>query len=298
MSIFNKKNDEEMVTIKTIPLTGNESMAMLQFLPPDVVEAILKDITNGSKGGMPITEPEKVEKKTNKIKYDYGMVNCNQDLKTLVEKLKKSDKRAYSILLYGVSGSGKSYFGKYLAQELKMPFIKKKASDLQDKFIGETEKRIRDAFAEAREKGAVLILDECDSFLFDRKFAQRDFECTSVNELLVQLEEHTLPVILTSNLKDKLDKAVFRRILFKIKFDYMKPENIQAGVKTYFGRKYKLNDEQLKDLKYLSAGDFTTAKQKADILDDGAYTNQLIHDYLLTEQEEKGIEEGSAEINF
>ena len=221
------------------------------------------------------------------IKFDYDMVNCNDDLKALVEKLKKSEKRAYTILLYGVSGSGKSYFGQYLAQELGLPYIKKKVSDLQDKYIGETEKKICYAFEEARKAGAVLILDEADSFLFDRRFAQRDFECTNVNELLVQLEEHNLPVILTSNLKDKLDKAVFRRILFKIKYDYMKPKNIQAGVKNYFGEEYKLSKKQLNELKYISAGDFPIAKQKADILDDGKYTNELIYEYLLKEQEEK-----------
>lgn len=262
---------------------------MLEFLPPQLREIIQKELGGGN--GMPQAQqetPEEEEPKP-KLKFDFGMVNCNMNLKDLTEKLKNSEAKNYGILLYGESGSGKSYYGQYLAQELDMPIIKKRASDLIDKWVGSTEKNIQAAFKEAKQKKAVLLFDEADSFLFDRKYAQRDFECASTNELLTQMENHPYPFIMTTNLKEKIDKASLRRFLFKIKYEYMKEENVAAGVKTYFGKTFKLTKEQLKELKYLCAGDFSVAKRKMDVLENGEYTNEKIYEYLKAEQDEKDI---------
>lgn len=138
--------------------------SMLELLPPEIRNLIVKDIQIGAKGPEIKEEEQSIEEKPKKIKFDYKMVNCNQNLKELTEKLKTSETKQYGMLLYGVSGSGKSHYAQWLAQELKMPFIKKRCSDLIDKFVGESEKRIRDAFREAREKKAVLLFDEADSF--------------------------------------------------------------------------------------------------------------------------------------
>ena len=200
------------------------------------------------------------------------------------------------MLFYGESGCGKSYAGQFFAQELDMPVIKKRASDLIDKWVGATEKNIRNVFKEAKEKKAVLILDEADSFLFDRRKAERDFECASTNELLTQMEDHPYPFIMTTNLKEKLDKASFRRFLFKVKFEYMTEKNIKSGIKTYFGKEFSLTPEQLKTLKYITAGDFKIAKRKMDVLEDSVYTNEKIYEYLLAEQTEKDIKKASESI--
>jgi hypothetical protein len=78
----------------------------------------------------------------------------------------------------------------------------------------------------------------------------------------------------------------------------MKKDNIKAGIKTYFGKGFKLKDFELDTLKYICAGDFKVAKRKMDILENGKYTNELIYKYLKKEQDEKEIEEGSKEIEF
>lgn len=286
----NNNNKNENPSIKIIQVGLDElDPHMLEFLPPELREIIKKDIGGGN--GMAQKPEESIveEEPKEKIKFDYAMVNCNMDLKDLVTKLKKSNSKNYGILLYGESGSGKSYFGQYLAQELGMPIIKKRASDLIDKWVGSTERNIQAAFAEAKQKKAVLLFDEADSFLFDRKYAQRDFECASTNELLTQMENHPYPFIMTTNLKSKIDKASLRRFLFKIKYDYMKDKNVIAGIKTYFGKDFKLKPEQIKELKYICAGDFSVAKRKMDVLENGEYTNENIYSYLKAEQDEKEI---------
>ena len=265
--------------------------SIMECLPPQLREMIQRDLGGGG-GNIPPTQEELEEEPQTpkeKIKFDFGMVNSNQDLKDLTKKLKASKQTNYGILLYGESGCGKSYYGQYLAQELGMPIIKRRASDLIDKWVGATEKNIKDAFMEAKQKKAVLLFDEADSFLFDRKYAQRDFECASTNELLTQMEDHPYPFIMTTNLKEKIDKASLRRFLFKIKYDYMTEKNIVSGVKTYFGKEFELTKDQLKELKYVTAGDFKTAKRKMDVLEDGKYSNEKIYEYLLAEQDEKDI---------
>lgn len=270
-----------------IVMTDNPSI--MECLPPELREMIQKDLGGGNAQPQLTETEQEPEVPKEKIKFDFGMVNCNSNLKDLTKKLKASKQTNYGILLYGESGCGKSYFGQYLAQELGMPVIKKRASDLIDKFVGQTERNIKEAFKEAKQKKAVLLFDEADSFLFDRKYAQRDFECASTNELLTQMEDHPYPFIMTTNLKEKIDKASLRRFLFKIKYDYMTENNIVSGVKTYFGKEFGLTKEQLKELKYITAGDFKIAKRKMDVLENSEYTNKKIYEYLLAEQDEKDI---------
>lgn len=272
-----------------IKIVMTNDPSIMEYWPPELREMSQKDLGGGNAQPQLTETEQEPEVPKEKIKFDFGMVNCNSNLKDLTKKLKTSKQTNYGILLYGESGCGKSYFGQYLAQELGMPVIKKRASDLIDKFVGQTERNIKEAFKEAKQKKAVLLFDEADSFLFDRKYAQRDFECASTNELLTQMEDHPYPFIMTTNLKEKIDKASLRRFLFKIKYDYMTENNIVSGVKTYFGKEFGLTKEQLKELKYITAGDFKTAKRKMDVLENSEYTNEKIYEYLLAEQDEKDI---------
>jgi len=256
-----------------------------KIFPKDLLNDIKKDMNLFHK------DKEKEDKKEIKsfINFNFDMVNSNKNLKELIEKLKKSKTKAYSLLLYGEPGCGKSYFGKYLAQELGMPVIKKRASDLMDRFVGVTERNIKEAFEEAKEKNAILIFDEADSFLFNRKNSKQEYTVAQVNEMLTQMEDHPLPFICTTNLKDGLDPASFRRFIFKIKYDFMNEENIQAGIKEYFNKDIIIKDIKEKELQYITAGDFVVVKRKLDILESGKYKKDLILDYLKEEQEEKGI---------
>ena len=55
-------------------------------------------------------------------------------------------------------------------------------------YVGQTEKNIANAFKEAKNKKAVLVFDEVDSFLQDRSSANRSWEISQVNEMLVGME--------------------------------------------------------------------------------------------------------------
>lgn len=68
------------------------------------------------------------------------------------------------------------------------------------------------------------VLHEADSFLADRRDAQRNWEVTQVNELLTQMEAFEGIFVCTTNLLDKLDRASLRRFAFKVKFDFLNAE--------------------------------------------------------------------------
>ncbi len=73
-------------------------------------------------------------------------------------------------------------------------------------------------FREATAENAVLLLDEGDSFLRDRRLARASWEVTQVNELLQQMESFKGVFICATNLMEDIDSAALRRFTFKVKF--------------------------------------------------------------------------------
>jgi len=104
-----------------------------------------------------------------------------------------------------------------------VPLVVKRASDLMSKYVGGNEKNIAAAFNEAEQKGAVLLMDEVDSFLRDRRAVKESWEVTLVNEMLTQMESFSGVFIASTNLMDGLDQAALRRFDLKVKFDYLLP---------------------------------------------------------------------------
>ncbi len=128
------------------------------------------------------------------------------------------------LCLYGPPGSGKSAYAQYLAEYLGMPLLLRRASDLVDMYVGETEKNLARAFAHASEEGAVLLIDEADSFLQDRQRAHQSWEVSHVNELLTQMERFEGVLVMCTNLFDQLDPAALRRFDVKVKLDYLRAD--------------------------------------------------------------------------
>lgn len=122
---------------------------------------------------------------------------------------------------YGLPGTGKTAFAHHLARRMDRPLLIKRASDLLRPYLGETEMLICQMFDEARDENAVLLLDEADSFLTDRKHAMHSWEVTQTNELLTQLERFRGVFIATTNAFDVLDAASIRRFDLKVRFDVL-----------------------------------------------------------------------------
>lgn len=156
------------------------------------------------------------------LDYDPAYLNADSDLESICIGL--LDSREGRLCFYGPPGTGKTAFGHYVARLLGQPLITKRVSDLVSPWIGETEKNIADAFYRAERDRAVLLIDEADSFLMDRQHARHQWQITQVNEMLTCMEEFQGVFIASTNLMDNLDKASIRRFDFKIRFDFLLPE--------------------------------------------------------------------------
>jgi SpoVK/Ycf46/Vps4 family AAA+-type ATPase len=195
--------------------------------------------------------------------YDTTLSNTDICLEKLANQLVKA-KLNWSLCAYGVSGSGKSEFGRYVAKKIGLKVIFKRASDLLGMYVGENEKNIAAAFKEAKNEGRVLLIDEGDTFLRSRHLATRSWEASMTNEMLTQMESHTHPFILTTNLMKDLDEAALRRFTFKIKFDFVKPEQAKKLFLAFFGKEAP---KAIENNHLLTPGDFANVKAKADILE-------------------------------
>jgi len=153
--------------------------------------------------------------------YDLRFLNVDQDVPKLITALQRRPQGIFCF--HGPAGTGKSELARHIADALEKPLLVKRASDLLDMYVGQTEQRIAAMFDDARQRDAVLVLDEADSFLRDRRGAHHSWEVTQVNELLTQMEAFDGLFICTTNLMESLDTASLRRFPWKIRFDFLKP---------------------------------------------------------------------------
>lgn len=153
--------------------------------------------------------------------YDPAFVHADVDLGNLAGNLMRA--RSGRLCLYGPPGTGKTAFGRWLARQLGVPLQVRRASDLISKWVGGSEKNIANAFRQAQRDGALLLIDEVDSFLQDRRGAVRSWEVTQVNEMLTQMEAFCGVFVASTNLMGGLDQAALRRFDLKVKFDYLLP---------------------------------------------------------------------------
>ncbi len=197
-------------------------------------------------------------------RFDPALIRADIDPAALANSLAGSGGRRFSLCLQGPPGTGKSAYARALAERLGLEVLQKRTSDLLSMWVGGTERQIAGAFAEARDAGAFLVFDEADSLLADRRFAQRSWEVSQVNEMLTWMESHPLPFACTTNFGDRLDPATLRRFTFKVALDYLAPEQAGAAFRAYFGLE---PPACLCDLAALAPGDFAVVRRKAEILD-------------------------------
>lgn len=150
------------------------------------------------------------------LPYRTDCINTDCDLAELVESLHHLP--TARLCLYGPPGTGKTEWGRQLALRLGKPLAVKRASDLLSKYVGETERLIREAFEQASRDDAVLLIDEADSLLRSREGARSGWEASMVNEMLTAMEGFEGIFIASTNLIDQLDAASARRFDFKVKF--------------------------------------------------------------------------------
>ncbi|MCH5195967.1 MAG: ATP-binding protein [Oscillospiraceae bacterium] len=133
--------------------------------------------------------------------------------------------RGMGVLFYGASGTGKTMSAYILAAELGLEVMRVDLSRIEDKYIGETEKRISEVFQKAEENNCLLFFDEADS-LFAKRTEVMDAHDRHANSqtahLLQKMEEYGGIVVLATNIEGNIDPAFKRRLHFTLEF--LKPD--------------------------------------------------------------------------
>ena len=124
-------------------------------------------------------------------------------------------------LFDGPSGVGKTHCAEWLAATTDLLLHRVRSSQVTSKYIGETEKRLEEIFEQIDPRRHLLLFDEADSFFSKRTSVSRATDRYSnmeINTLLQLIEAFSGVVVLTTNLKEQMDKAFERRITYHVNF--------------------------------------------------------------------------------
>lgn len=250
------------------PALAKNLIEVAQFLPAKQVfrnQQRLETLITQRLSAMGENKPVQVLKKKSKSDFPAfksEWINTQPSLRH-VERLVKREGTA-RICLYGPPGAGKTAYAQELAERLERPFMLQSGSDLLGMYVGETEKNIAAMFDKAERNGAVLLLDEADTFLYNRSLARSSWEVSAINEFMVRLERFEGVFLATTNRFESFDKAILRRLQLKVEFGYLRVEQVKDIVQACVKDKEKaqaLSPAQLVGFDHLTPGLIRAAVQ-------------------------------------
>ena len=141
----------------------------------------------------------------------------------------KGMRRGFACIFYGAPGTGKTETALQLARKTGRNIIMVNVSELRDKYVGESEKRIKALFdnyrkaVESSDIAPILLFNEADAIISKRtKSIDRSvdkMENAMQNIILQEMENLEGILIATTNLSQNMDSAFERRFLYKIEFE-------------------------------------------------------------------------------
>lgn len=155
------------------------------------------------------------------------------------------------IMLYGKPGTGKTYLAKALANESGVNFISVKGPQIFSRYIGDSEKRVRDLFRMAKQTApSILFFDEIDcliphrrndggeSGVIDRVISQFLTEMDGIEEM------KGVTVLAATNRIDMIDHAILRSGRFDIVYEVPIPEKTEREkIFMIYAKKMRLSDD-------------------------------------------------------
>ncbi|XVH31693.1 CDC48 family AAA ATPase [Haloferacaceae archaeon DSL9] len=193
--------------LESITVTENDFREALKGIEPSALREVfveVPDVTWEDVGGLEDTKERLRE--TIQWPLEYPEVFQALDMQA-----------AKGVLLYGPPGTGKTLLAKAVANESESNFISIKGPELLNKFVGESEKGVREVFSKARENApTVVFFDEIDAMATERGRTSSDSGVGErvVSQLLTELDGlealEDVVVIATTNRPDLIDSALLR----------------------------------------------------------------------------------------
>ncbi|MFB6246521.1 MAG: CDC48 family AAA ATPase [Candidatus Pacearchaeota archaeon] len=198
------------------------------------------------------------------------------------------------VLLHGPPGTGKTMLAKAVATEANANFISVKGPELMSKWVGESEKKVREIFQKAKQVAPTIIFfDEFDSISKQRGASMNDSTEKVVNQLLSEMdgveELEKVMVIAATNRKDLVDPALLRpgRIDSKVPLENPDNETRQQIFEVHTKEMPLAKDVDIKDYAEKTEG-WTGADIQAVCRNAGIYAIKRIY----TKDKDKAKEDG------
>ncbi len=128
--------------------------------------------------------------------------------------------KGLSMLFAGPPGTGKTMTAEAIAHAMGKPLMIVNYAQLENMWVGETEKNVEKVFRESASQDAVLFFDEADAVFYRRGQTAAPWANRDVNVLLSHLEDFPGVVILATNMAMAMDQALDRRIDIAIEFEF------------------------------------------------------------------------------
>ncbi|NUE03228.1 CDC48 family AAA ATPase [Halorubraceae archaeon YAN] len=193
--------------LQSIQVTENDLKEALKGIEPSALREVfveVPDVSWENVGGLEDTKERLRE--TIQWPLEYPEVFEAMDMQS-----------AKGVLLYGPPGTGKTLLAKAVANESESNFISIKGPELLNKFVGESEKGVREVFSKARENAPTIVFfDEIDAIATERGSGSTDSGVGErvVSQLLTELDGletlEDVVVVATTNRPDLIDSALLR----------------------------------------------------------------------------------------
>lgn len=159
---------------------------------------------------------------------------------------------------FGPPGTGKTITAKALAHKINKPLFLVNYAQLEERWVGQTEKNISKIFKIAKSHNAILFLDEADTLVSKRieeVTSQAKHINAARNVFMQELDKFDGMVILTTNLFSMFDEALLRRVCQNVKFNLPSEDMRELIIKAHIPSVVPLEkDVDFKELAKQSKG--------------------------------------------
>ncbi|EDY35130.1 ATPase, AAA family protein [Aciduliprofundum boonei T469] len=194
-----------------------------------------------------------------------------EEIRDIIEDVR--DGEATSVLFYGPPGVGKTRIAEAMAGELGYELIKITPSEILSKWVGESEKNLKEYFDKAKNGRVVLFIDEIDGLGNRREASTNTWEITFINQFMQSVEDlmkngNYVLLIGATNYIDRVDRALIRPGRFNEKIEIKPPDSeLRAMLFKYYVEKLA-KDRELEipdDMDWYKFGEVTNGLTGADI---------------------------------